>query len=79
MLVVLKIPIAYVCLVVLWAIRAEPRPLEAAPLPISPPGEPWRPRGGRRPVVRPWRGGPHGAPVRTYARTRAPAHSQSRR
>jgi hypothetical protein len=30
MLVVLKIPVAYLCVVVWWAIRAEPRPLEGA-------------------------------------------------
>ena len=28
MLVVLKIPVVYLCAVVWWAIRAEPRPLE---------------------------------------------------
>jgi len=30
MLVILKIPIVYLCAVVWWAIRAEPRPLEGA-------------------------------------------------
>jgi hypothetical protein len=30
MLVILKIPIAYLCAVVWWAIKAEPRPLEGA-------------------------------------------------
>ena len=30
MLVVLKIPVVYLCAVVWWAIRAEPRPLEGA-------------------------------------------------
>ena len=30
MLVILKIPVAYLCAVVWWAIRAEPRPLEEA-------------------------------------------------
>jgi hypothetical protein len=32
MLVILKIPIVYLCLVVWWAIRAEPRPEEGAAL-----------------------------------------------
>jgi hypothetical protein len=32
MLVVLKIPIVYLCAVVWWAIRAEPRPEEPAAL-----------------------------------------------
>jgi len=30
MLVVLKIPVVYLCAVVWWAIRAEPQPLEGA-------------------------------------------------
>ena len=30
MLVILKIPVVYLCAVVWWAIRAEPRPLEGA-------------------------------------------------
>lgn len=30
MLVILKIPVVYLCLVVWWAIRAEPQPLEGA-------------------------------------------------
>ena len=62
MLVILKIPVVYLCAVVWWAIRAEPRPLEGAarvaPLQPTPPCD-WRrrnlralargprPRGGR--------------------------------
>ena len=30
MLVILKIPVVYLCLVVWWAIRSEPEPLEGA-------------------------------------------------
>ncbi|MBA2383285.1 MAG: hypothetical protein H0V68_01275, partial [Actinobacteria bacterium] len=30
MLVILKIPVAYLCAVVWWAIKAEPRPFEGA-------------------------------------------------
>lgn len=30
MLVVLKIPVVYLCWVVWWAVRAEPKPLEGA-------------------------------------------------
>jgi hypothetical protein len=64
MLVILKIPVVYLCSVVWWAIRAEPEPLEGAArlATLSPPPEPcdWRsrrsallrrgplPRGGRR-------------------------------
>jgi hypothetical protein len=74
MLVILKIPVVYLCLVVWWAIRAKPAPLEPAlrlaSSEIGPrPG--WRllrrPRGPHR--------GPHGAPGRGYrprvARARA--------
>jgi hypothetical protein len=53
MLVILKIPIVYLCAVVWWAIRAEPRPLEGAarlaPLDV-PPGCDWRRRTRRGPV-----------------------------
>lgn len=70
MLVVLKLPIVYLCAVVWWAIRAEPRPLEGAGRVAQPLGGPPtldRPRArGRRP--RGPRPGPHGMPVRGYAR-----------
>jgi hypothetical protein len=43
MLVILKIPVVYLCAVVWWAIKAEPRPLEGAgqvarlqPTPLGP-------------------------------------------
>ena len=65
MMVILKLPIVYLVVVVWWAIRAVPEPpLEGASLPVAPS---WSPqtgqgrRGGRR-------SGPHGGPVRTYAR-----------
>jgi hypothetical protein len=51
MLVILKIPVVYLCWVVWWAVRAEPEPLEGAPLlapaPVSPQPPPecsWRRR-----------------------------------
>lgn len=64
MLVILKIPVIYLCCVVWWAIRAEPQPLEpamrTAELPVDPkPG--WR--FSRLRPRRPGRG-PHGAPSR---------------
>ena len=77
LMVILKIPIAYLCWVVYWAIKAEPKPplepaLKTAPVQPEP-----RPRPGR-PSRRP-RGGPHGAPCRTYARrTPAPVHAVPR-
>jgi hypothetical protein len=75
MMVILKIPIVYLCLVVYWAVRAEPEPPEPALLraepadPVAPePRAPWRREPSRRP-----RRGPHGSPARGYARTsRAP-------
>jgi hypothetical protein len=69
MMVILKIPIIYLCLVVYWAIKAEPKPPEPALLPAAlgepEPRGPWRrtrPPHRRRP-------GPHGSPARGYART----------
>ncbi len=72
MLIVLKIPIVYLCLVVWWAIRAEPRPLEEARV------VPAEPEPGIDPLFSSfWRGrisprrlrpGPHGSPVRRPAR-----------
>jgi hypothetical protein len=53
MMVILKIPVVYLCAVVWWAIRAEPRPLEGAarlaPLDL-PPGCLWRERALRGPI-----------------------------
>lgn len=65
MLVILKIPVVYLCCVVLWAVRAEPRPPEPACTPRGETLEPRPPLGGRprRPRL-----GPHGRPTRTYAR-----------
>lgn len=80
MLVILKIPVVYLCAVVWWAIRAEPRPLEGAarlvPLDL-PPGCSWRDRAHGRPV-RP-RGG-HGryGGARRVARARAAARAGRR-
>lgn len=69
MMLILKIPIVYLCLVVYWAVKSEPRPPEPALLPAVPPEPeprpPWRrPVRPRRP-----RPGPHGSPVRSFART----------
>jgi hypothetical protein len=59
MLVVLKIPVVYLCAVVWWAIRAEPDPLDGAArlVPLEPPAPcDWRRRRHvvpRRPRPRP--------------------------
>lgn len=69
MMVILKIPVVYLCLVVYWAVKAEPGPLEGAAAPARLPELPscsWSRRrmGPHRPRTVP-RGGsrPH-APVR---------------
>jgi hypothetical protein len=76
LMVILKIPIAYLCWVVWWAIKSKPLPEEPAAvqrIPTVP--RPWDdPRRRRRP--RPPR--PHGGPTRGYARTARAAHAVSR-
>ena len=72
MLVILKIPIVYICVVAWWAIKAEPlpdEPTEAVVVEDTPPadGQPWRRRHDRprpsrphtSPGSRPHRGGVH--------------------
>ncbi|HEY8235470.1 MAG TPA: hypothetical protein VIF85_02435 [Gaiellaceae bacterium] len=62
MMLILKIPIVYLCLVVYWAVKAEPKPPEPALLPVLPEQPPHGPRplvARRRPPRRPSRGGPH--------------------
>jgi hypothetical protein len=77
LMVIMKIPIAYLCWVVYWAIKAKPLPEEGAalqPVPVEP--KPWHdPRRSRR--VRPPR--PHGGPTRGYARTRRAAAASGAR
>jgi hypothetical protein len=76
MLVILKIPIIYLCLVVWWAVRAKPVPLEPA---RSVAGAEIDPRPGwsfqRRPR-RP-RPGPHTVPSRGYRPQVARARAES--
>ena len=58
---VLKLPIVYLCVVVYWAIRAEPRPFEPVLLAVAPLEPcPWTSgrrgrRGPSRPAPRPRR------------------------
>lgn len=52
MMVILKIPVVYLCVVVWWAVRAEPHPLEGAPAPARLPEPqpcPWSRRRQRAP------------------------------
>ena len=71
MLVVLKIPVVYLCAVVWWAIKAEPRPLEGAGAIASLGPAPecdWHARRASvRPRPAPRRGGGVGRPTRLAA------------
>jgi len=70
LMLILKIPIVYLCAVVWWAVRAEPQPPEGAALPVRelpPDARPWSPLRSR-----PRRPGPHGHPARGYRAGRAP-------
>ena len=79
LMVILKIPIAYLCYVVWYAIKAEPRgrggPAGVRALPDSPPPSYNRPRSRSR--RRPPR--PHGGPARVYARTERAAAARAGR
>ena len=71
MMLVLKIPIVYLCLVVYWAVKAEPTPPEPSRTGVAEPEppeshSPWtRPSRGRGP-----RRGPRRGPQRTATRAR---------
>ena len=69
LMVILKIPIAYLCYVVWYAIKAQPRgrggPAGVRAIPDPPP--PGLDHSRRRSRRRPPR--PHGSPARVYART----------
>ena len=81
LMVILKIPIVYLCLVVWWAIKAEPRPEEHASVTVTAAPGPQPGWLGGRFRARRGRPGPHGGPARTYARTQrsALARAQARR
>ena len=77
LMVILKIPIVYLCMVVLHAIRAEPSPEEGAAggVQVGPQdsGSGWS--RGRPRQLRPH---PHGGPARTYPRTPRPAVARAK-
>jgi hypothetical protein len=81
LMVVMKIPILYLCWVVWWAIKAEPRPEEGAAvtarLGSDGPYDGFRRRRRRPDRPRPSR--PHGSPTRGYVRTARTATVGSRR
>jgi hypothetical protein len=69
MLVILKIPIVYLCVVVWWAIKAEPAPPDLVEVPAvtdTPPveGPRWQRRRGRPRPMRPHATGRGPAPQR---------------
>ena len=68
LMVILKIPIVYLCVVVYYAIKAEPKPEAGAGVTVQ--TEPGDSGPGLR--RRPRR--PHGGPTRTYPRT---AHARA--
>jgi hypothetical protein len=78
LLLILKVPLVYLCSVVWWAIRAEPAPPQPLdPALVTAPLEP-DPRSGwrlSRRSARPKqpRRGPHGSPTRVSRRTPLPA------
>jgi hypothetical protein len=78
MMVILKIPIAYLCAVVWWAIKAEPRPPEGAAVTARIEPDPSPERAGHR-ALRPRRPRP-GPQRRDVRRPRAaPARAKARR
>jgi hypothetical protein len=70
LMVILKIPIAYLCAVVYFAIKAEPKPEAGAGI-TAKVGPDDAGGGGRRRLPRVPR--PHGSPARRYPRTPSPA------
>lgn len=68
LMVILKIPIVYLCMVVVYAIRAEPSPEEGTAV-TSRLGSDDSGSGGSRRRPRRFRPRPHGGPSRTYARS----------
>ena len=67
LMVILKIPIVYLGMVVVYAIRAEPTPEEGAVVTVGLGSD--DSGSGRAPGSRPRRFRPHGGPSRTYARS----------
>jgi len=71
LMVILKIPIVYLCCIIYWAIKAEPKPEEGAAVTVEagPEGGGGSPRRRRLPRFP----RPHGSPTRRYPRTPSPA------
>ena len=67
-LLILKLPVAYVCWVIWWAVKSEPE----LGLEGEADGSTWSPWRRRRKGPKPPRNGPHGAPDRSAVRTPPP-------
>ena len=78
LMVILKIPIVYLCTVVYYAIRAEPNPEEGAAVGVQV-GQPDAGSGWSRGRPRRPRSGPHGSPTRTVRRLPGTAVARSER
>ena len=78
LMVVLKLPIVYLCAVVWWAVRAEPRPPEGAHVSVSvgPDAPPERFRRRARPLRRGPLRGPSRTPARPARAALAPARAR---
>jgi hypothetical protein len=78
LMVILKIPIAYLCFVVYYAIKAEPKPEAGAGVTARlGPDDPGF--GRRRSPLRPRGRRPHGGPVRSYPRAPRTAYARAQR
>jgi hypothetical protein len=76
LMVILKIPIVYLCLVVVYAIRAEPKPGEGAEVTPRLGSDDRGPGWSLHP--RRFRPRPHGGPSRTYPRAPRTATARSK-
>jgi hypothetical protein len=76
LMVILKIPIVYLCSVVYYAIKAEPKPEEGAAVTVRVEPEDGGGGGWKRRSRRPR---PHGGPARTYPRTARAARAYAER
>ena len=78
LLVILKIPIIYLCFVVYYAIKAAPKP-EAGASVTAQLGDPEDGPERRRRRPRPFPARPHGGPTRSYGRTPRTAVARAER
>ena len=76
LMVILKIPIIYLCFVVYYAIKADPRPAAGAGVTVEVGPEDGPQRRRRR---RPFPARPHGGPARSYGRTPRTAFARAER